>query len=162
MLQFKFRKKPTPRAEQRKYFRFPLMEHLNIKVFVRILPYYRSEELEGILDNLSAGGMALQLSKSIPQKSFLYIQVIIPGGLCIASHCEIKHTKKLSTHKHVHGIEFLDLPAELKNLILFMSREYLECSGRIKHFKKTNCSPRCTAYGICSRHEKIYVFPPRY
>lgn len=156
-LKFKKAKKTTESpAERRRYLRFPIMYNLDLHVYVRLLPYYRSEEIEGKLDNLSAGGLALRIPKFIPEKNFMYIQVTLPGGLCITCHCEVKHTKKINEHEHRAGLEFLDLPSELKEIILTMSKKYIECGEKIKQLKKTDCTPHCTAHSICNRHEKVY------
>ena len=144
-------------SERRRYLRLGIMYNLDLRVFIRILPYYRSEELEGQLDNLSAGGLAVRIRKHIPEKNFMYVQVTIPGGLCIACHAEVCHTKKINSHEYQLGLQFLDLPGELKELILFMSKKHIDCGQRIKQYRKTECSAHCAAYGICSRHEKVYV-----
>jgi len=160
MLKFRFKKSKNDSAktstEKRRHFRLPIMRNLDLPVYIRILPYYRSEEIEGKLENLSAGGLAIRIPKLIAEKSFMYMQVTLPGGLCIASHCEIKHTKKIGEHSYQIGLEFLDMPSELKEMLLTMSKKYIECGEKIKEFRKTNCTPHCAAYGVCSRHEKIY------
>lgn len=149
------KKQPPNKAERRRYTRFPVMYHLDVPVTVRILPHYRSEELDGRLENFSAGGMSLHLPALIPEKKFLYLQVTLPNRLSVACHAEVRHFKKKNSYEYSIGIQFLDLPTELKNLIMYMSREYIECGKRIKEHKKSDCITTCTAYAVCSRHEKI-------
>lgn len=160
MLKFKFKtsfskKISSGTIEKRRYFRFPLMSHLNLKVFIRILPYYRAEELESKLENLSAGGMALRIPKILSEKNFIYLQVILPNKLCIACHGEVIYCKRINPHECRIGVQFLDLPSELKDLILYMSTEYIACGRAAKQKPRSHCSIHCSAYAICNRHEKI-------
>jgi len=160
MLKFSFKKSskeqiPDHILEKRHYVRFPIMYHLDLNVFVRILPYYRAEELEAKLENLSAGGMALRISKPVPEKSFMYLQVTLPNKLCIVCHSEVKYVKRINPHEYRIGVQFMDLPVELRDLILYMSKEYIACGRTIKQKKRSHCSIHCSAYAICSRHEKI-------
>lgn len=147
------------KKETRSHIRFPVLSHLNINVFVRILPYYRSEEFEAQLENFSAAGVALRLPKTILEKNFIYIQVTLPNRLCITSHGEVKYRQKVNNYEYRVGIQFLDLPRELKDILIFMGKDYVACENRIKHHKKISCSSGCAAYAVCTRHEKIYPQP---
>ncbi|MBD3272172.1 MAG: hypothetical protein GF384_06510 [Elusimicrobia bacterium] len=141
---------------QRKHTRLDVLKHLEIKVYVRILPYYRTDEFEGELVNFSEGGIALRLPKMIAHKSYLYLQVTLPNRLCIACHGEVRHLRKISPHDYLIGIQFLDLPNEVKSLLRAISKDYQDCDNRIQNHVRSQCSTSCAAYSICSKHEKIY------
>ncbi len=144
--------------EQRRYVRFPILRFMDLKVILRLLVSVDSHEFEGTLENFSAGGVAIRIQQPLQEKSIMYVQVQMPH-LCIACHGEIKHVKKKGA-EYIIGIQFLDLPEELKHVILTMTKEYLACGEKIKKYLPNNCSSRCSVYAICHRVEKVYEQPP--
>ncbi|MBD3271198.1 MAG: hypothetical protein GF384_01510 [Elusimicrobia bacterium] len=142
------------RVQQRFHHRFPIMHPTNTGGYVRMLPHFVDVEMEGMLVNISAGGMALRLPKKIPVRTTLYIQVILPNKLCIASHVKIKHVQQVNSREYITGVQFLDLAPELKTQLIAMSNDFIECGKRIKRSGQVKCLPKCLAQPLCSRTGK--------
>ncbi|MBD3272087.1 MAG: hypothetical protein GF384_06070 [Elusimicrobia bacterium] len=145
--------------QKRYYRRFTGLSYLHIKVRFRMLPAHANEEYEGMLENISPGGAALTMDRPRKEQKNVYIQITLPGGLCIPAHGRIKHSKTQLGKKSIMGIEFLDLAPELKKLLKQMEAAYKACGDMIKTNPLHQCDPECVAFTICSRSIKHITVP---
>ena len=138
---------------RRKNPRFSATAFLNTPVILSPLPPFFGSVIKGRLIDLSAGGMALLLKDLIPSGTSLFLTLRFPDLIVMGSSIQVKYTMPRGNH-YLHGIEFLDLSAEMKEKIDQMSRDYIDCESRIQAKNMDVCSQLCAFYSMCAKPEK--------
>jgi|GEM_PF-5019978 len=139
--------------DRRKFLRFRSTVFSGIQVHLSPLPPFFGVNVDGILIDLSAGGMALQIPELIPDKTKLQLELMFPDHSVLRSNVNIRRVQKTKTGFLI-GIEFLDLPDFMAKKINRMSRDFLDCESRIKARAASICLPECAFFSMCDKTQK--------
>jgi len=139
--------------EKRRNRRMAATPFIDIPVHVApLLPFF-SHVAKGKLIDLSAGGMAVAISESIPQGTKVELGIIFPDKSLLT--CLAQITRVIPRGKNaLHGVEFLNLNQEWAAKIEKMSSDYFDCESRIHNGEPEPCLVDCSFYGICSKPQK--------
>ena len=141
-------------GERRKHPRFSATAFLNRPVYLTPLPPYFGHPVKGKLIDLSAGGMAILITELIPQETMLNLKITFPDQSVIDSLIKVRRVAERG-RSHVHGIEFLTLPAEMAEKIQKMSNDYVNCESRIQSGARDVCRTDCAFFTMCNKKEKL-------
>jgi len=140
--------------DRRKYPRFKSMAFLGLGVNLTPLPPYFGSDIQGILIDLSAGGMAIHLTEVIPEGTKLKIEITFPDHSHMECNVNICRVVKREGGNLI-GIQFLDLPDFMKDKIYNMSKDFLNCEGRIQSRADEVCKADCSFFNMCDKPQKV-------
>lgn len=106
--------------ERRQHQRFSATAFLNTPVHMTPLLPYWGDPCDGLLLDLSAGGVSILIDQMIPQGTNLNMELVFPDKSLLKTVIEVNHVLARGD-KYLHGIQFLVIEPEMVERIENMS-----------------------------------------
>lgn len=115
-------------------------------------PFYL-EPFEVEVRDLSAGGMTLFSSESLPLYFEFGLEFKLPGTNVIQAKAKAMHQVKQEVGYEV-GIIFSEIEEPIRRILDNMGLDYQACEDRIRKEEEDVCRKDCSFLSLCQKKEK--------